>query len=111
MLKRFYLVCAVIGTVIPWLFFANFFATEGFNIPFFVQSLFANGAAGGFVADVLISIVVFLVWSFTIHDYYGFFLVHVAGITGNLHSWDFSLVAMVYTPRCSLWYHAGTRHG
>ncbi len=64
MLKRFYLIAAIIGTVIPWYFFATFFATEGFNIPLFIQSLFANGAAGGFVADVLISIVVFLVWSY-----------------------------------------------
>lgn len=64
MLKRFYLGSAVIGTVIPWLFFASFFVTEGFNISLFVQSLFANGAAGGFMSDVLISIVVFLVWSF-----------------------------------------------
>jgi len=64
MLKRFYLVCAVIGTIVPWVFFASFFAAEGFDIPLFVQSLFANGAAGGFVADVLISIFVFLVWSF-----------------------------------------------
>ena len=64
MLKKFYLICAVIGTIVPWYFFASFFAAEGFNIPLFVQSLFANGAAAGFVADVLISIVVFLVWSY-----------------------------------------------
>lgn len=64
MLKKFYLACAVIGAVVPWFFFATFLAGEGFDITLFVQSLFANGAAGGFVADVLISIVVFLVWSF-----------------------------------------------
>lgn len=64
MLKRFYLIGAIIGTIVPWLFFASFFAAEGLNIPLFVQSLFVNGAAGGFVADVLISIVVFLVWSY-----------------------------------------------
>jgi hypothetical protein len=62
--KIFYLVCAVIGTVVPWLFFASFFAQEGFNIPLFIQSLFVNGAAGGFAADVLISILVFWVWSY-----------------------------------------------
>ena len=45
--------------------FIAFFAAEGFNIPLFVQSLSANGAAAGFVADVLISIVVFLVWSYS----------------------------------------------
>jgi hypothetical protein len=65
MLKCFYLLGAVAGTVIPWFFFARFFAAEGLDIPLFVASLFANGAAGGFVADVLISIIVFLVWSFS----------------------------------------------
>lgn len=65
MLKRFYLVFAVLGTIIPWLFFGNFFASAGIDIPLFVRSLFVNGAAGGFSADVLISILVFLIWSYT----------------------------------------------
>ena len=63
-LKRFYVIAAVIGTIIPWWFFASFFTTEGVNIPLFLSSLFVNGAAGGFSADVLISIVVFWVWSY-----------------------------------------------
>lgn len=61
--KNFYLVMAVIGTIVPWLFFGSFFAQHGLNLWFFVQSLFANGAAGGFSADVLITIVIFWVWS------------------------------------------------
>lgn len=64
MLKRFYVICAVVGTIVPWLFFGSFFAEEGIDIPLFVSSLFANGAAGGFSADVLISILVFWVWSY-----------------------------------------------
>ncbi len=62
--KNFYLICTVVGTVIPWLFFANFFWQEGVNVPLFVQSLFVNGATGGFSADVLISIFVFWIWSY-----------------------------------------------
>ena len=62
-LRRFYLVMCVLGTVIPWIFFANFFAKNGLDIPLFVMGLFSNGAAGGFSADVVISIVVFWVWS------------------------------------------------
>lgn len=65
MLKNFYLGAAVLGTVIPWLFFGSFFASEGIDIPLFIESLFANGAAGGFSADILISIAVFWVWSYT----------------------------------------------
>lgn len=56
----------ILGTVIPWGFFGSFFAEHGFYIAFFLQSLFANGAAGGFSSDVIISITVFWVWSF--HD-------------------------------------------
>ena len=65
MLRNFYLLMAIIGTIVPWAFFAGFFTTEGINIPLFVESLFINGAAGGFSSDVLISILVFWVWSYT----------------------------------------------
>lgn len=62
--RMFYLVMAVVGTVVPWIFFAGFIGQSGFNVSLFVQSLFVNGAAGGFSADVLISILVFWVWSY-----------------------------------------------
>ncbi len=61
--KNFYLVMAVFGTLVPWLFFGAFFAQHGPDIPLFLQSLFVNGAAGGFSADVLITILIFWVWS------------------------------------------------
>ncbi|VDC23110.1 DUF2834 domain-containing protein [Pseudogemmobacter humi] len=61
--KNFYLAMAVIGTVVPWLFFGSFFALHGPDVPVFLQSLFVNGAAGGFSADVLISIPIFWIWS------------------------------------------------
>ncbi|WP_312147893.1 DUF2834 domain-containing protein [Brevundimonas sp.] len=61
--KTFYLAMAVVGAVVPWLFFGSFFALNGLDIPLFLKSLFANGAAGGFSADVLITIVIFWVWS------------------------------------------------
>lgn len=60
---NFYLAMAVVGTVVPWLFFGSFFALNGPDIPLFLQSLFVNGAAGGFSADVLITIFIFWVWS------------------------------------------------
>lgn len=62
--KRLYLALALLGTVVPWLFFATFFSNEGVNLPLFLRSLFVNGAAGGFSADILISISVFWIWSF-----------------------------------------------
>ena len=51
--------------MIPWLFFAGFFAAHGAAPAGFLGALFANGAAGGFAADVLISLLVFWVLSFT----------------------------------------------
>lgn len=64
-MRWFYLVMMVIGTVVPWVFFGGFFSVEGFDLPLFLTSLFPNGAASGFTVDVLLSIVVFLVWSST----------------------------------------------
>ena len=61
--RHFYLGMAVVGAVVPWLFFGSFFFENGPDAPLFLRSLFANGAAGGFTADVLLSIAVFLVWS------------------------------------------------
>ncbi|WP_449227794.1 DUF2834 domain-containing protein [Azospirillum argentinense] len=54
---------AVVGTVAPWVLFGSFFAAHGPDLPLFLQSLFVNGAAGGFSADVFASIIVFWVWS------------------------------------------------
>ena len=62
--KRLYLALALLGTIIPWLFFTTFFADEGADFALFFRNLFGNGAAGGFSADVLISILVFWLWSF-----------------------------------------------
>ncbi|MCS3778459.1 DUF2834 domain-containing protein [Tsukamurella ocularis] len=64
-MRWFYLPMMAIGTVVPWAQFGGFFAAEGLDLPLFVTSLFPNGAASGFTADVLLSIVVFLVWSST----------------------------------------------
>lgn len=62
-MRNFYLATAVVGTVVPWALFLSFFRQHGLDVPLFLQSLFVNGAAGGFSADVLISILVFWVWS------------------------------------------------
>lgn len=61
--RTFYLLAALVGTLVPWLFFGSFFAQHGPDLPLFLKSLFANGAAGGFSVDVMISILVFWVWS------------------------------------------------
>lgn len=59
-----YLGLAILGAVIPFVFFLNFAALEGMNIRAFLAALFANGAVGGFTADLIISSLVFWVFMF-----------------------------------------------
>jgi hypothetical protein len=61
--SAFYLVLASLGAVLPWFFFVEFFAAEGLAGDF-VGSLFVNGAAGGFSADLLVSSLVFWIFLF-----------------------------------------------
>lgn len=58
-MKSVYLVLTIVGSIVPYLFFFDFFAAHGVNLPVFVGGLFANGAAGGFTADLLITSLVF----------------------------------------------------
>ena len=64
-LKTVYLLAAIAGAIIPVLFFIDFAATAGINLPAFVEALFVNGAAGGFTADLLISSFVFWIYMFS----------------------------------------------
>ena len=63
-MKKIYLTLAIIGGIIPYLFFFQFIQIEGLNLPLFIESLFVNGAAGGFSADLLFTSFVF--WLFMI---------------------------------------------
>ena len=64
-LKSTYLVFAVLGAVIPLAFLADFVADHGLDLIAFVEALFANGAAGMFTADLLISSFVFWIYMFS----------------------------------------------
>lgn len=61
-MKNLYLALSIFGAVVPFLFFVDFFGKEGYALGTFVSALFANGAAGGFTADLLITSFVF--WTF-----------------------------------------------
>ena len=63
-MKNFYLLAAVVGAVVPYYFFTQFFLAEGANPMVFLEGVFANGAAGGFAADIFISSAVF--WNYLI---------------------------------------------
>jgi len=63
-MKKFYLFLAVVGAIVPYVFFFQFIQVEGLNVPSFVASLFVNGAAAGFSADLLISSFIFWLFMF-----------------------------------------------
>lgn len=63
-MKKVYLIAAIIGAIVPCLFFIQFTQLNGINLPAFTSALFVNGAAGGFSADLLISSFVFWIWMF-----------------------------------------------
>jgi len=67
-MRSVFLVLAVAGAVVPYVFFLSFAEHHGFDAAPFVSSLFANGAAGGFTADLLISSLVFWIWMFIRSD-------------------------------------------
>ncbi len=63
-MQRLYLAFAVLGAVVPWLFFAQHFAGAGPSLPGFLAAGFANPAASGLTADLVISSAVFWAYLF-----------------------------------------------
>lgn len=59
-----YLFLAVLGTVLPVAFFLPFFAENGLSLWTFVEAAYATLPAGGLTTDLIISSVVFWVWSY-----------------------------------------------
>lgn len=88
--RSLFLALAVLGAVVPYVFFAQFFSAEGFGGDF-VGSLFVNGAAGGFAADVLLSSVVFWV-----------FLFREAPRAGVSRPWVYVLINLAIGLSCAL---------
>jgi len=44
-MKILYLAAAIVGAIVPYAFFVQFFGSDGLNISVFVSALFANPAA------------------------------------------------------------------
>ena len=64
LMKNIYLFLAILGAIIPYFFFFQFFQDHGLNIHSFIAAIFANGAASGFTADLLLSSFVFWLYMF-----------------------------------------------
>lgn len=63
-MPRLYLTLAVLGAVVPWIFFAQHFAAAGPSLPGFLAAGFANPAASGLTADLVITSAVFWAYLF-----------------------------------------------
>jgi len=53
--KTLYLILAILGAAIPYIFFIEFIQEHGLDTMAFLEAAFANGAAGGLTSDLLIS--------------------------------------------------------
>ncbi len=65
--KFAYLLLAIAGGVVPYAFFFQHFQQHGYNLAAFAEAVFANAAAGGFAADLIIASAVF--WIMMIREY------------------------------------------
>lgn len=63
-LRNLYLLLAIVGAIVPYVFFVQHIQAVGPGPLDFVAPLFANGAVGGFTADLLISSFVFWIAMF-----------------------------------------------
>ncbi len=59
--RHFYLVCCVLGLVLPYSQFALWLLEYGLNITVFFRELFANRISAFFAMDVIVSAIV-LIW-------------------------------------------------
>ena len=63
-MKNAYLALTVAGTILPYIFFTQFFMSADTSLGAFTSQLFATAPAGGFTTDLLVTSLVFWVWSF-----------------------------------------------
>lgn len=64
-MKNIYLIGAIVGALIPILFFLGLFHDSTIGLLGFFPAIFANNWSGGFAADIFIASAVFWVFMFT----------------------------------------------
>lgn len=63
-MKKAYLILAVLGLVVPYYFFISFLLENGLNLTLINEQLLVNKMAAFFVADLVITAVVFLLYAY-----------------------------------------------
>jgi len=64
-MKILYLIAAIIGAVVPFIYYVDHFQASGTSLGVFIDAITINAASRGLTADVLIASFVF--WAFMIH--------------------------------------------
>src|SRR5262249_49423530 len=59
--RHFYLICCVVGLLLPYSQFTPWLLEHGFNVTLFFSELFANRISAFFTMDVIVSAIV-LIW-------------------------------------------------
>ena len=59
--RHFYLVCSVLGLLLPYFQLMPWLLEHGLNVPLFFRELFANRVSAFFAMDVIVSAIV-LIW-------------------------------------------------
>ncbi|RPJ25435.1 MAG: DUF2834 domain-containing protein [Chloroflexi bacterium] len=62
--KNIYLILAIIGFIVPYYFFLQLPAENGFDLPLLIQPMFANNLLRGVAMDLTVSVIVFWVYVF-----------------------------------------------
>ncbi|MEA2236265.1 MAG: hypothetical protein QOC81_989 [Thermoanaerobaculia bacterium] len=65
-MKYVYVVLCILGTALPYYFFAPFVPEHGLNLPLLVQQVFATPGSSFFAADVIVSSVA--LWVFIAYE-------------------------------------------
>ncbi len=63
-MKNLYLALAILGAIVPYFFFLQYFAEVGFDAMALVAAAFSNNSAAGFSADLFFSSFVFWLYMF-----------------------------------------------
>jgi hypothetical protein len=64
-MQKVYLILAIVGAVIPVMFFFGVFHGDAVGAVGFIPAIFANSAAAGFAADLFITSAVFWIYMFS----------------------------------------------
>jgi hypothetical protein len=62
--EKIFLILAFVGLVLPYYYFVSFFLENGLNLPLFFENLFANNIVAFFAVDLIITALVFLIFSY-----------------------------------------------